>query len=918
MKSLLMRRSDNKLPVFKKGISRALILALFALVFSNVTVLAQTHPVTGKIVANENGGSLAGVTVKVKGSNASAITAADGSFTINAAPNATLIISSVGYSSQEIPLRNLSTVSVRLIADAQALQQVVVVGYGTVKRKDLTGSISSISAETISQVPVVAVDQALQGRAAGVQVTSNDASPGGNITVLIRGTGSLNTNGNSPLYVVDGYPLETGGINNINPTDIASIDVLKDASATAIYGVRAANGVVMVTTKRGRRNGLQVTVDGYDAFQSRQKRYDVLNANQFATLANKVAAASGGNFQTFSAWSNPATLHNVDWQNALFQHALTQSYTVALRGGSDKVQSSTSLGFYNQKGIVVGSYFKRLTLSTSLDYQPTTWLRSATNIKYTRQDGNVPFGGNGSNNLLQLSELPPTLDSGNAKTTQISDGKGNYGFFNPIYTYVAKYGNPLYGIKTNRYSNINNFFLINTSLEATLLPGLKFKTNAGITYQGSAGFYFSPEDDRLVNQYGSQAGATQNGFYNQYVNSSFDWLWENTLSYDKSFGDHNLSLVAGYSAQKNDYNSMAGSDVPPNVQVQDLSQVQPGTTAIFTSGANGQRISSLESQFGRLAYNYAGKYYITGTVRRDGSSLFDQGHQYGVFPSGAVSWKLKEESFLNDVEWLSDLKLRGSWGQVGNNGGINAFQYAALFATGTGGNTSADNGYTFGNPKVFNTGTYPVQPAYPGLKWETDVQTDIGMDASFMHGHLNLTADCFNRTSKDFLLTLPAPAQSGYLILTQNVGSADNRGLEIALNYQHDVNSDFHYGVNLTFTTASNKLTGLPLNQQIINDFGNPTTNIPADGWNPFSQSKIGGPIGEFYGLKSIGIFQSQAQIDALNAKAVTAGFSAYQKVITQPGDREFADVNKDGTVNAADNVALGSPIPKFFGGLNL
>lgn len=912
MKSLLMRRSDNKFSIFQKGIGRALILVLFSLIFTNAAVLAQTHPVTGKIVANESGSSLAGVTVKVKGSNASAITGVDGSFTVNAAPNATLIISSVGYSSQEIPLRNLSTVSIRLVADAQALQQVVVVGYGTVKRKDLTGSIASVNAETIEKVPVTSLDQALQGRAAGVQVTNNDASPGGNITVLIRGTGSLANGGNAPLYVIDGYPLETGGINNINPNDIATIDVLKDASATAIYGIRAANGVVIVTTKKGRKNGVTISVDNYDAFQGKPKEYKVLNANQFATLANKLAAASGGNFQTFAAWSNPATLHTVDWQNALYRPGLTQSYNVALRGGSDKVQSATSIGFYDQKGIVTGSFFKRLTLSSNLDYTPKTWLRSSTSFKYSRQDANNPYG---TGNLLGVSELPPTLDSGNNKTNQISDGKGNYGYFNPIYTYVAKYSNPLYSINTNQYSNITNFFLLNSSLEATIIDGLRIKTNGGITYNGFSGSYFSPEDDRLVNQYGAQAGATQNAAYSQYINQSFDWLWENTLAYDKTFGRHTINFVAGYTAQKNTYNTMAGSGIPPNSIIRDLAQ---STVPTFTAGQNGQVVRSIESQFGRLSYNYDGKYYITGTVRRDGSSIFDQGHQYGVFPSGAISWKIKEESFLKNVDWISDLKLRGSWGRVGNGGTINPFQYLALYAAGSAINTAPNYGYTFGNPKAYAPGIYSIQPANPNLKWETDQQTDVGLDASFMKGHLNLTADYFDRQSKDFLLNLPAPAQSGYSFLTHNVGSMVNSGIELALNYTHTVNSDFQYGANLTFTTVHNKLLSLTSGTNQISNFGNPSITIPADGWVTFTQTNVGGPVGEFYGFKSLGIFQTQAQIDALNAKAVAAGFAAYQKTITQPGDRYFADVNHDGTVNATDQVDLGSPLPKFYSGLNL
>ncbi|HTR30803.1 MAG TPA: TonB-dependent receptor [Puia sp.] len=905
---LLMTHRKSSPPVF-------LLFFTLILLCCSTAVLGQNRTITGRVVASDNDSTLPGTTVSVKGKNISTVTKDDGSYSISVPPNSVLVFTSVGFVSQEIAVGNGSVLNVRLVSSSLVLQQVVMIGYNSTKRKDLTGAVSSVSADQISKIPVTTLEQAMQGRAAGVQVTQNDGSPGGNINVLIRGTGSLANGGNAPLYVVDGYPLEAGGINNINPNDIATLDILKDASATAIYGMRAANGVVIITTKKGKKGGAQITLDGYDAYQSRPKEYKVLNAEQFATLANTVAANSNGNFQSFSAWSNPAALHNVDWQNALYRPGLTQSYNLAIRGGGDKVQTSVSLGYYNQKGIVQGSYFKRLTFSTNIDYEPVSWLRSSSSLKYSRQDQNVPFGSNGSNNLLALSELPPTLDSGNAKTYQISDGHGNYGFFNPIYTYVAKYSNPLFSINTNRYQNLNNFLLLSSSLEATIFKGLTIKTNAGITYNGYNGYYFQPEDDRLVNQYGAQAGATQNALYSQSINSNFDWLWENTLSFNRTFDKHTIKVDAGVTAQKNQYNSMAGSGIPPNNTIMDLAQ---STAVVFTAGQNGQTIQTLESQFGRVNYSYDDRYYITGTVRRDGSSKFDVGHQYGIFPSGALKWRAKNESFLKYVNWLDDLAFRGSYGAAGNSQTIAPFQFLALYAAGTGPNTAPNYGYTFGNPKTYAPGIYSTQPANPNLKWETDYQTDIGLDAAFLNGSLRLTADWFNRKSKDFLLYIPAPAQSGYSFLSENVGTMTNKGVELAIGYNHSTPKGFTYGANFTLTTVSNKLISISTGVTQLANFGNPTTTIPADGWNPFSVTKPGQPVGEFYGYKSLGIFQSQAQIDALNQAAVAKGFAAYQKTITQPGDRYFADVNGDGTVNATDEVPLGSPFPKFFTGLNL
>jgi len=871
---------------------------------------AQTRQITGKVISGDDNSPLPGVSVKIKGTATGTVTDANGGYKIQAANGAVLTFIYVGYLTQDITVGASNSYNVTLVPNSKTLAEVNVVsiGYGTAKRRDLTGSISSVTASSIEKMPVTTVDQALQGHAAGVQVTSNDGSPGGNFSVLIRGTGSLASGGNTPLYVVDGYPLEAGGINNINPSDIASIDVLKDASASAIYGIRAANGVVIITTKKGKIGAVTVSLDAYDAFQSKPKEYKVLNAQQFATLANRLAAASNGTFQTFSAWSDPAALHTVDWQNAIYRPGLTQNYDLSLHGGNEKFQAATSVAYYEQKGIVLGSYFKRITLNNNMDYQPVKWLRSSTSVKYSYQDANTPFG---TGSLLAASELPPTLDGGNKDTYQISDGKGNYGFFNPIYVYVAKYGNPVYSINTNQYKNITNFFLTNSSLEATIIDGLKIKTNAGITYNGYSGSYFSPEDDRLVQQYGAQAGATQNAQYSQSMNSNFDWLWENTISYDKTFGKHKIGFVGGYTEQELTYNSMAGSGIPPNSIIRDLAQ---SGTPTFTAGANGQTITSLASEFARLNYSFADKYFITGTVRRDGSSKFAPGHQYGVFPSGAISWRAKDEFFLKDVDWLNDLKFRASYGEVGNQGSIAPFQYLALYAAGSAANTSPNYGYSFN--KVFEPGIYSTQPANPNLRWETDYQTDIGMDVSFLHGELTLTADWFDRRSKDFLLTLAAPAQTGYAFLTSNVGSMVNKGLEIAIGYNHKTSSDFSFGANLTLTTVYNRLTSINSGTTQVTNFGG--LSIPAGGWATFTETHIGQPVGEFYGYKSIGIFQTQTQIDALNAAAQAKGFTAYQKTVTQPGDRYFADTNGDGTINASDQVSLGSPLPKFYSGLTL
>ena len=881
-----------------------LFFAFACCLFSSSLLLAQST-VRGKVRSGDT--AVANATVRIKGSTTGTATDENGNFTISASPNATLEISSVGYESVDVKISNRATLDVQLQSTNAQLEQVVVVGYGTQRRKDLTGSISSISAATIEKVPITTAEQALQGRASGVQIVNNDASPGGNISVLIRGIGSLANNGNTPLYVVDGYPTN-GGINNINPNDIASIDVLKDASSTAIYGIRAANGVVIITTKKGARNKLQISVDAYEAIQGKPRTYDILNAQQFATLSNEVEAAdSTHTYHGLGIWKTPSALHSVDWQDALYRTGLTQSYSIGIRGGNEKMQSSASFSYYDQKGIVLGSFFKRFTAGLNLDYQPTSWLRSSTSFKYAYKNENVPFG---TGSLFQLGVNPPTLDSGNRKTYQIKDGNGNYGFYNPQNSNVFKFGNPVYDIETRQSKNITNYILGSSSLEVSLPGGIKAKTNLGINVSNYSGSYYQPEDNRANTQYPGSIVA--NASYHQNMNNNFEWLWENTLSYDKTFGQHSINLLGGVSAQKTTTNLMGGGGIPPNGVIRDLAQV---SNLVFDQFGNGQNISTLASEFGRLTYKFRDKYLITGTIRRDGSSRFDTAHQYGVFPSGAIAWKIKEESFLQNLTWLNDLKLRGSYGLVGNQGTIGLFQYQALYGGNFAANVNgggADNlGYPFN--KIYQNGIAQTQPANPDLKWETDSQTDIGLDAAFLNGRLIATVDWFNRKSKDFLLTLAAPAQTGYNYITRNVGDMNNKGIEVALNYNGTGGKDFTYAVGLSLASIKNTLTGIASGTNAVTNFGG--LGLTGQGWGEFTRSVVGGPVGEFYGYQSLGIFQSQAQIDALNAKAPG---KIYYRAATKPGDRYFADINGDGVVSANDRVNLGSPQPKVFGGLNL
>ena len=881
----MMRKLQIKHFVVLIGLSLSLLISMSG--------YGQTRQISGIVTSAD--GVVPGATITIKGTTTGVMTDAKGAFKLVVPQNATLVVSMVGYNSQELAVGSGNTYNIKLSANVSALNEVVVVGYGTSRRKDLTGSVSSVTADQVAKVPVTALDQALQGRSSGVQVTNNDGAPGSGVTVLIRGVGSLGSN--DPLYVVDGYPI-TGGLNNINPNDIASMDILKDASATAIYGVRASNGVVIITTKKGRKDGVEVSLDAYASVQSEPKKYKVLNAEQWATLANETPG-----FDRLPEWSNPSALQNVNWQDEVYRTGLRQNYNLAVRGGSEKVQSAFSAGYFDQKGVVLGSYFKRINLGMNIDYNATKWLKSSSSAKYSRQNNNNPFG---TGALATLSELIPTI-GGNKLTNKAKDANGNYGFYDPVNTYTRSWNNPLYTIETQDAKNLTNYFLGTTSLEATLFDGLKIKTNLGINSSDYSGYFFTPSDTRSLDQYGVASPNILNT-YSQSANNTFEWLWENTISYSKTFGNHAIDFVGGVSQQENTFRQVGGNgNNLISDAIRDLSQVQ--NLIVFGN----QQTFTLASQFGRLNYKFKDKYLLTATVRRDGSSKFYQGNQYGVFPSGSVAWRAKQESFLRDVNFLSDLKFRGSYGEVGNQAGIRPFQYLARYSSGGPATSGTNVGYPFGD--TYQNGLAYVNLDNPGLTWETSRQTDIGLDAAFLKGDLTLTLDYYRKDSKDFLLQIPTASQSGVTQSAQNAGSIRNQGFEISLSYRHVVN-DFSYGLGLNLTTVSNKLLSITKNTRFIGNLVNLTT--PANGWQQFSQTNIGQPVGEFYGYQSLGIFQTQAEIDALNAKAPDGNYQGNAAQPTQPGDRKFKDVNGDGHITADDRTSLGSPIPKFYGGFNL
>lgn len=872
-------------------------IATFFLLICGSVMFAQTRTVKGKVVDKANE-PLIGVAVNIKNTSQGSITDFEGNYSIQVnTENAVLVFSYIGYDKQEIKVGARNVIDVVMHEASIALDQVVVVGYGTSKRGDVTGSISSIDAAEIKKVPVVNVGQALQGRMSGVQVTNNDGTPGAGVQVLIRGVGSFGDN--SPLYVVDGYP--GASISNLNPSDIQSIDVLKDASAAAIYGNRAANGVVIITTKRGNADKMQLSVDATVSVQFKPSTFDVLNAQDFASLATEISKKE--NAPVLDAWANPSGLRTIDWQDLMYRAGLKQNYNLSLRGGSEKVQTSISLGLTNQEGVVRFSDYKRYNIALTQDYKPLKWLKSSTSLRYAYTDNKTVFG-SGQGGVGRLAKLIPTM-TGNPLTDEVENANGVFGFYDKNANAVRDNENVYARSKSNDQKNISHNLIANTSLEINPFKGLVFKTNFGISYGASSGYDFNPYDDRVP--------TTRLATYRQYASNSFEYLWENTLNYSNTFGKHSIDVLGGVSIQENTARNMSvygeglSSDGLRNL----------GSLQTMRDISGNQQTWSLASQFARLTYKFAERYILTGTVRRDGSSRFMRGNRWGVFPSVSAAWRIKEESFLKDVDFISNLKLRASYGEAGNQN-IGLFQYQSSYTIGK---RSSNYGYVFGQDKTYIDGMVQAFLPNPNLKWETSKQTDIGIDLGFFNNKLMLTADYYIKKSSDFLLEIQMPAQTGFTKATRNVGSVKNNGFEFSVDYR-DNSHDFKYGVNVNLTTVKNKIERLsPGKDAVANlqSLGFPTTGNTS--WAVFSMSKVGGSIGEFYGFQTDGIIQNQAEIDALNANARRLNQDDnvwYIASGTAPGDRKFIDQNGDGVITDADRVSLGSPLPKFYGGINL
>lgn len=861
----------------------------------------QDMLIKGKVV-DEADQPLEGVSIRVRNATVSTRTDQEGNFSLTVPPNSTIVISYLGYEQQEIPLQGRQEVVIVLTPDQAELDEVVVVGYGTQRKRDLTGAVGQVSGTDLRNMPIRNATEGLQGQAAGVQVTSTGGSPGTPPAVRIRGIGTVNDN--NPLYVVDGLPQTD--IGWLNPNDIVSMEVLKDASATAIYGSRAANGVIMVTTAKGNQEGdqlsNQISFDSYVGFQNPVKTYTMMNASEFMDYKN-LANVNAGLDPYFSEQNktevrqflraNTGSEEGSNWWREINnKNALVQNYDIAISGGVKDLAYRTSLSYMDQEGIINGSDYDRLSWRTNFNHNLRDWLSISGNIGLINEGrGNVLENSPGFNTAFIAFVADPISPVYRTNLVDVPDflrpslfldridQNNPWSFYGPII--MTNKENPV--AQTDIYSNNRwkgTAIKGGGAIDIRFTEWLKYRSNFGIDLGRSTSDFFSPEYYLDGDQFNVDATVSKSHDRTNY------YVWENTLTFEKQLEDHHFSAMLGTSAEQ--WQSESTSASRQGLVSNDPSQwiIDAGSINPQASGSKWEM--ALNSYFSRIFYSYKNRYMITANFRYDGSSNFGEGEKWGAFPSVSAGWNFSEEAFAQWWPWLDMGKLRFSWGQIGNQN-ISRGAYLTTYS----GNMGY---YLFGprNPQLIGGSNYIGNA---GIRWEQTEQIDIGLDLAFLNNKLNLTVDAYQKTTDGMLLNVPLPAYLGFPNSPwSNAGGVRNSGLEFDLSYRNKV-GEFGYSVAANVSTFKNKVLSL--------GGGEPITG---GGWISYTTTltEENMPIGYFYGFKTDGIFQSQQEVDN------------YIQEGARPGDLRFVDVNGDGVINNADRTYLGDPFPDLTYGLRL
>jgi TonB-linked SusC/RagA family outer membrane protein len=851
-------------------------------------------PVTGK-VTSRSGDALPGATVTVKGTTTATVTDANGNFTINASRGSVLLVTYQGMTDQELTVDDTGTLNFQLTERSGSLNEVVVVGYGTQRRRTLTTSISTVKADDLEGMPVMRVEQALQGRASGLTIAAASGQPGAGATVRVRGTTSINNS--DPLVVVDGVPLD-GGYDYLNPNDIESIDVLKDAASAAIYGARAANGVILVTTKKGSRSAIRVSYNAYYGTQAPARKLDLLNATEYATLRNEASVASGGPI----LFTNPQALgEGTDWQKAIFNNdARIQSHDVSLSGGSERSTFYASFGYFDQDGIVATeiSNYRRFTVRFNSTHKIKSWLNFGNTLGYTRTKAqgvgntNSEFGGPLSS-AINLDPITPVIitDPSIANAPPYSnqpvvrDAIGNpYG----ISQYVGQeMTNPLAYINTRlgNYGAADNL-VGNVYVEIEPIKGLKVRSNVGakLAYYGGEAFngiYFL----------NASTGRTNTEFFRE-NNNVVIWNVENTANYNRAFGSHNLGLLLGQSAQRNFARGLNG--VYQNIPAKNFEEASMNFSLAAANRIAGGWESeyTLSSYFGRLNYNFKEKYLLQAILRADGSARFGSNNKYGYFPSVSAGWVASSEDFFpqGSSNPVSFLKIRGSYGVTGNDQ-IPNFAYVSTIGGG--------RNYTFGNDQL-TIGNSPNAPANPDLRWEETTSSNIGLDATLFR-NFTLTFDVWKKKTSGMLLAVVLPAYVGSTgNPLGNVADMENKGFDLELGYGRKLGG-FDFSIRGNVSHLKNEVTWLGADKKFLEGAGFQASTYS------IGRTQVGHAIGSFYGFQTQGIFQNTAEVNSYVNKQ-----GGLIQPNARPGDFRYADLNDDGLIDAADRTFIGDPTPDW------
>lgn len=870
------------------------IALLFLALFTGLVtgLMAQGLQVTGKVTSKVTGEALANATVSIQGTNQATKTDEAGNFVINIPDGSTrvLVITYAGMASQQVTVSGSGPVHVALDLQASVLNEVVVVGYGTQQKRALTTAVSSVKAKDLENLPVFRVEQSLQGRVSGVTITQNSGQPGDAARIRVRGTTTLWNS--DPLFIVDGVKVG-GGIEYLNQSDIESIEVLKDAAAAAIYGAQAASGVILVTTKKGKRGSMSVNYNGHYGVQQAWRKLDLLNAEQYATLLNEARVAAGMDM----LFANPKALgEGTNWQDAVFNDkAPVQNHELSLSGGSDRSTYYASFGLLDQDGIVASSnsYFKRFTARFNSTHKITNAITFGTNIGYTR----IKSRGVGTNDewgsplgrAINIDPITPLVvtdpvlryTSPYDNPLAVKDENGNpYGISNLVSSEIV---NPVAALKTSQGNGWSDKVVGNGYIEIEPIKGLRFKSTIGadLAFWGDRGFqplfYLNP-----IVQNTQLNGFTRNN------NRGLFWVWENTLSYNRKFGAHDVTGLIGSAAQKNYGETQGGTKrgIPvDHIDDASLNFPVPQTNQYFWGGEYEDALSSL---FARANYNYNGKYLLSALVRRDGSSRFGSNNKYGFFPSVSAGWVASQENFFPANTVVSFLKFRGSYGITGNDR-IGDFRY---LSTVSGGRNYLLNG-------VLYNGVSPNALSNPDLKWEETSQMDVGFDAVLFR-NFNLTVDYFTKKTTGMLMGISVPGYVGNGGPTGNIADMENKGVEMELGYRRSIGElDLNISSNATY--VQNEVVYLGAEKKFEGGLNYGTQNIPV------TRHYIGQPFGSLYGYKTAGLFQNDAEV-----KGYVNKDGQLIQPEARPGDIRFVDLNNDGKINEDDRTIIGDHTPDW------